>query len=138
MRVPTDAVAGHQIARAGKARTAAATRGAAFALTIWLGTAAPADLVLADGDEIEVILRMHAFHPSPILAHPGDRIVFKNEDRDPHSVVLPDQEDVLPEHFIEPATSFLFQVPADMRPGEYSIACSIHLGMRTHLVLVKP
>jgi plastocyanin len=85
-----------------------------------------------------VILRMHAFHPSPVLAHPGDRIVFKNEDGDLHSIVLPDQEDVLPEHFIEPATSFLFQVPADMRPGEYSIACSIHLGMRTRLVLVKP
>jgi plastocyanin len=124
--------------RANEAWTAAAARGAASVLTIWFGTAAPAGLVLADGDEVEVILRMHAFHPSPILAHPGNRIVFKNEDGDLHSVVLPDQEDVLPEHFIEPATSFLFQVPTDIRPGEYSIACSIHLGMRTRLVLVKP
>jgi len=72
-RTSTDAVAGHQIVRAAKAWTAAAPRGAAFALTIWLGTAAPADLVLADGNEVEVILHMHAFHPSPILAYPGDR-----------------------------------------------------------------
>ena len=124
--------------RASEAWTAAAPRGAAFALTIWLGTGALAGLVLADNNTVEVILRMHAFHPSPISARPGDRIVFKNEDGDLHSVVLPDQGDVLPDHFIEPATSFLFQVPADMRPGEYSIACSIHLGMRTRLVVMKP
>jgi plastocyanin len=123
--------------RASEAWTAAAPRGAAFTLTIWLGTGALAGLVLADSNTVEVILRMHAFHPSPILAHPGDRIVFKNEDGDLHSVVLPDQEDMLPEHFIEPATSFLFQVPADMSPGGYSIACTIHVDMRTRLV-VKP
>jgi plastocyanin len=117
---------------------AAAPCGAAFALTVWLGTTAPAHLVLADGAAVEVTLRMHAFHPSPILAHPGDQIVFKNEDGDLHSVVLPDQEDVLPEHFIEPATSFLFQVPADMQPGAYSIACSIHVDMHTRLVVVRP
>ena len=120
--------------RASEAWTVAAPRSAAFALTIWFGTAAP---VLADGNDIEVILRMHAFHPSPISARPGDRIVFKNEDGDLHSVVLPDQGDVLPDHFIEPATIFLVQVPADMSPGEYSIACTIHVDMRTRLV-VKP
>jgi plastocyanin len=124
--------------RASEAWTAAAPRGAAFALMIWLGTGAFAGLVLADSNTVEVILRKHAFHPSPILAHPGDRIVFRNEDGDLHSVVLPDREDVLPEHFIEPATSFLFQVPADMRPGEYSVACTIHVDMRTRLVVVKP
>jgi plastocyanin len=124
--------------RASEAWTAAAPRGAAFTLTIWLGTGALAGLVLADSNTVEVILRMHAFHPSPMLAHPGDRIVFKNEDGDLHSVVLPDQEDMLPEHFIEPATSFQFRVPANVRPGEYSIACTIHVDMRTRLVVVKP
>jgi plastocyanin len=101
-----------------------------------LGLIALGNPASAEMPATEVSLSMHAFHPDRIVVHPGDRIAFHNRDHTLHSVVLVDHDDVLAERFIDPEETFVFQVPAELRPGDYPLACTVHGEMRGRLVVV--
>jgi plastocyanin len=103
-----------------------------------LGLIAVGDPPTAEPPAIEVTLSMHAFHQDRIVVHPGDRIAFHNRDDTLHSVILVDHDDMLPERFIDPGDTFVFQVPADLQPGDHPLACTVHVEMRGRLVMVAP
>jgi plastocyanin len=84
---------------------------------------------------IEVRLLDHRFVPDQIVARPGDRITFRNEDEDLHSVVLVGREDVIEETFIEPGEAHRFVLPDDLATGSYQLACTVHVDMRAELVV---
>ena len=89
----------------------------------------------AAATSIEVRLLDHRFVPDQIAVRPGDRITFRNEDQDLHSVVLVGREDVIEETFIEPGKAREFALPDDLAAGSYQLACSIHVEMRAELVV---
>ena len=55
---------------------------------------------------IEVHLKDQNFNPKIVSAKAGDTVVFHNDDRVLHSVLLPDNEALLAQHFIEPHASW--------------------------------
>jgi plastocyanin len=123
------------IRSAGRRRAASVSARAALALLGLITVGNPAS---AEVPATEVTLGMHAFDPDRIVVHPGDRIAFHNRDDTLHSVVLVDHDDVLPERFIDLEETFVFQVPADLQPGDYPLACTVHVEMRGRLVVVPP
>ena len=95
----------------------------------------PARAAQAAATSIEVRLRDHLFVPDQITAGPGDRITFRNEDEDLHSLVLFGREDILEETFIDPGATHELLLPDDLEPGHYQLACTIHVDMRAELVV---
>ena len=79
---------------------------------------------------VDVRLKDHTFNPGTISAKPGDAIVFHNDDPDLHSVLLPRNEALLAEHFIEPHTSYRVVIPATAAPAAYELVCTIHITMK--------
>lgn len=105
---------------------------------VWIGPAG-ADVARAEGPgEFSVALRGHAFVPERIEVRPGDRLVFRNEDPDLHSLTLIGQGEVLPETFLDPGQSFVFTIPATLDPGVYALACTIHVDMQATLAVSAP
>lgn len=86
-------------------------------------------------ETVEVKLHHHRFLPGAIKVHPGDQVIFRNEDPDLHSVVLIDHEEALRETFVEPGQTFVFVVPESVKPGEYVLGCTIHVDMRARFVV---
>jgi plastocyanin len=79
---------------------------------------------------VEVHLKDQSFNPGIESAKPGDAIVFYNDDRVLHSVLLPDNEALLAAHFIEPHTSYQFVLPPATEPGTYELVCTVHINMK--------
>lgn len=119
-------------------------RGPALALCVcflaapWVGGGEVGFARAEESGEIPVALRGHAFAPERIEVRPGDRLVFRNEDPDLHSLVLIGRGDALPETFLDPGQSFVFEVPAVLEPGVYALACTIHVDMRAELAVNAP
>jgi len=84
---------------------------------------------------IEIKLLDHLFVPDQIRVRAGDRLTFRNEDEDLHSVVLVGREDILEETFLDPGTTHGVVLPGDLAPGSYQLACTIHVDMRAELVV---
>jgi len=59
--------------------------------------------------------------------------VFHNDDPDLHSVLLPRNEALLAEHFIEPHASYRVAIPATADPATYELVCTIHINMKGRL-----
>ena len=79
---------------------------------------------------IEVHLKDQNFNPKIVSAKSGDTIVFHNDDNVLHSVFLPDDEALLPAHFIEPHTSYEVVIPPAAEPATYKLVCTIHINMK--------
>jgi hypothetical protein len=62
--------------------------------------------------------------------------VFHNDDPDLHSILLPRNEALLAERFVEPHTSYRIVVPATAEPATYEIVCTIHIDMRGTLRII--
>jgi plastocyanin len=92
--------------------------------------------VSAGAAEIDVDLKGQRFEPTIVSAKPGDTIVFYNDDRELHSVLLPDNEALLAEHFIDPKASYAVVIPAIADPLTYNLVCTIHLGMKGTLQII--
>lgn len=84
-----------------------------------------------------VKLHHHSFLPGVVTVHPGDRVIFRNDDPDLHSVILIDHEDVIQETFVEPGHAFTIMVPETMKPGEYMLHCTIHRDMKARFVVER-
>jgi plastocyanin len=65
---------------------------------------------------IEVHLKDQNFNPKIVSAKAGDTVVFHNDDRVLHSVLLPDNEALLAQHFIEPHASWPIGSISTRRP----------------------
>jgi len=89
----------------------------------------------ASGRTVEVVLRDHRFVPEVIEAEPGDVIEFRNQDKDLHSVILIDRQDVLEETFIDPGAALRVDLPTELPAGRYRLACTIHVDMRAEIVV---
>jgi plastocyanin len=79
---------------------------------------------------VEVHLKDQNFNPKTVSAKPGDTIVFHNEDKELHSIFLPDNETILPAHFIEPHASYEVAIPPVADPATYELVCTIHINMK--------
>ena len=84
---------------------------------------------------VEIKLLDHLFVPDQIRVRAGDRVTFRNEDEDLHSIVLVDREDILEETFLDPGTTLSVVLPDDLAAGSYQLACTIHVDMRAELVV---
>jgi len=87
----------------------------------------------ADSEVVRVIFRDHQFHPTVVVAKPGQKVLFVNQDPDLHSIVVPH---VLEETFVDPGTSLMMVVPDGAKPGDYPLACTIHVDMTGTLHVV--
>jgi plastocyanin len=87
------------------------------------------------GKTIEVHLKGQKFFPPIIEIHPGDRILFINDDTEFHSLSLVNQEHLLNEKFIDPGGTYAFTLPDWLFPGEYELMCTIHTEMRGKIVV---
>jgi plastocyanin len=85
---------------------------------------------------IEVQLKNQNFNPKTVTATPGDSIVFRNDDKELHSVSLPDNEALLATRFIEPHSSFEVAIPATADPAAHELVCTIHINMKGTLQIV--
>jgi plastocyanin len=85
---------------------------------------------------IEVHLKDQNFNPKIVSAKAGDTIVFHNDDNVLHSVLLLDNEALLPTHFIEPHKSHEVVIPANADPATYGLACTIHINMKGTLQIL--
>jgi plastocyanin len=105
------------------------------AVPIAMITAGLVDFPATAAETVAVKLHHHRFLPGAITVHPGDQVIFRNEDPDVHSVVLIDYEDALRETFVEPGQTFVFTVPESAKPGEYVLGCTIHVDMKARFVV---
>jgi plastocyanin len=85
---------------------------------------------------IEVHLKDQNFNPKIVSAKAGDTIVFHNDDGVLHSVLLPDNEALLAQHFIEPHTSYPVVIPPTASPAAYQLVCTIHMSMKGTLQIL--
>jgi plastocyanin len=85
---------------------------------------------------IEVHFKDQNFNPAVVSAKPGDSIVFRNDDKELHSIFLPENEALLAAHFIEPRTSYEVVIPATVAPATYELVCTIHMNMRGTLQII--
>ena len=85
---------------------------------------------------IDVHLKGQNFEPKTVFAKPGDTIVFYNDDAEPHSVFLPDNEALLAEHFIDAHTRYEVVIPATAEPATYNLVCTIHIMMKGTLQII--
>jgi plastocyanin len=79
---------------------------------------------------IEVHLKEQRFEPKIVSAKPGDTIIFYNDDNELHSVLLPDNQTLLAEHFIDPHARYEVVIPTATDPAIYNLVCTIHLNMQ--------
>jgi len=89
-----------------------------------------AGFALADAPQT-VTIDNFSFKPNVITVHPGDHVIFKNQDDLPHSIVIPDMK----------AKSAIMDTDGTYdaafdKPGEYKYFCGIH-PMMTGKVIVK-
>jgi len=92
----------------------------------------------AEEDTVVVVLYQHQFEPQVVRVRPGQTIRFDNADDTLHSLTLLGREDVIGDVFVDPATSYTVQIPADMPAGTYDLACTIHVDMRARLSVAGP
>lgn len=109
--------------------------GKLFAVPIAMMTVGLVDEPAMAVETVDVKLHHHSFLPGVVTVHPGDRVIFHNEDSDLHSVILIDHEDVLRESFVEPGQTFIFMVPETVKPGDYVLGCTIHVDMKARFVV---
>ena len=79
---------------------------------------------------VDVHLKDQNFNPRTVSAKPGDMVVFHNDDRELHAVLLPDYEALLAAHFIEPHASYELAIPPTANPGIYELVCTVHINMK--------
>jgi len=79
---------------------------------------------------IEVHLKGQRFEPKAIAVKSGGTIVFYNDDAETHSVLLPDNQTLLAEHFIDPHARYEVKIPASADPALYNLVCTIHMDMQ--------
>ena len=79
---------------------------------------------------VEVHLKDQNFNPQTVSAKPGDMVVFHNDDRELHAVLLPNYEALLAAHFIEPHTSYELAIPPTANLGIYELVCTVHINMK--------
>jgi plastocyanin len=91
---------------------------------------ATAGLALADAPQT-VTIDNFSFAPNVVTVHPGDHVVFKNQDDLPHSVVIPDMK--VKSALLD--TDSTYEAAFD-KPGTYKYFCGIH-PMMTGTVIVK-
>jgi plastocyanin len=84
---------------------------------------------LADAASLDVHLRDHTFEPQTLTVAPGDSIVFYNDDKELHSVLTPDNEVLVAEHFVDPGTNYTVVIPSTLDPAIYDLVCTIHMNM---------
>jgi plastocyanin len=85
---------------------------------------------------IEVHLRQQRFEPKIVSAKPGDIIAFYNDDNELHSVLLPDNQSLLAEHFIDPHARYEVVIPTATDPAIYNLVCTIHMNMQGALQIM--
>ncbi|HTI01082.1 MAG TPA: cupredoxin domain-containing protein [Acidisoma sp.] len=74
---------------------------------------------------VKVIINNYMFMPDRIVAHPGDVILFSNQDTDPHTATSLDGKS-FDSNTIDPGSSWSFTVKA---VGTYKFHCAIHPDM---------
>ncbi len=87
---------------------------------------------------VHVMLKDHQFQPRLVAARPGQTIVFFNEDADLHALIVVDHDEILRETFVDPGKSLSIVVPSTTRPGNYHLACTIHIDMTGTLRVIQP
>ena len=85
---------------------------------------------------IDVNLVEQSFEPRAISASPGDTIVFHNDDKQLHSILVPDNEMLLAQHFIDPGTEYEVVIPATADPATYNLVCTIHMNMKGTIQII--
>ena len=90
----------------------------------------------ADAAVIKVHLKEQTFEPRAISASPGDTIVFYNDDKELHSVFLPDNEMLLAEHFIDAGAKHEVVIPATADLAAYNLVCTIHMNMKGTIQII--
>ncbi len=84
--------------------------------------------------EVQVVIKNHAFNPQTLEIEKGGRVVWKNEDLVPHTVVSDSNGKIFKSGIVVygTTTSFTFE-----NPGEYPYHCSIHPTMHGKIVVKK-
>jgi plastocyanin len=90
----------------------------------------------ADAAMIDVHLKDQSFEPRAISASPGDTIVFYNDDKELHSILIPGYQTLLAEHFIDPGTKREVVIPATADPATYNLVCTIHMNMKGTIQII--
>jgi len=80
----------------------------------------------ADAGVVLVTMKDHRFDPQIVEVKLSQTIVFANKDHDLHAVVV---ADLLEETFVDPGKELSLAVPASAPPGDYPLACTIHIDM---------
>ena len=90
----------------------------------------------AEAAVIDVHLKEQSFAPKAISVSPGDTIVFYNDDKELHSILLPDNAMLLAEHFIDPGAKREVVIPAAADPATYNLVCTIHMNMKGTIQII--
>jgi plastocyanin len=79
-----------------------------------------------ENKETIVIIKSHAFNPASLEVKTGEKVVWKNEDLVPHTVVSDPEGEAFKSGIIIWKGSFAHSYD---KPGEYPYHCSIHPDM---------
>jgi plastocyanin len=80
---------------------------------------------VAHAATVKVTIDNFMYMPDKIVAHPGDVVLFSNQDSDPHTATSLDGK-TFDSGTINPGASWSFTVKA---PGVYKFRCDIHPDM---------
>lgn len=86
-------------------------------------------------DAVILMVDGHLFQPDEVHVRPGSRILFRNEDKDLHSLTLLGHEDLMDEVYIDPGKEHVFTMPSDMKPQTLELGCNIHIAMKGKIVV---
>lgn len=77
----------------------------------------------------------HLFQPDEVHVRPGSKILFRNEDKDLHSLTLLGQEDLMDEVYIDPGKEHVFIMPSDTGSQTLELGCNIHIAMKGKIIV---
>jgi len=85
-----------------------------------------------ENKETTVIVKNHAFNPNALEVMSGTKVIWKNEDLVPHTVVSDPDGSIFKSGVIvyKTTTAFTFD-----KPGEYPYHCSIHPDMHGKIIV---
>lgn len=85
-----------------------------------------------ENKETTVTIKNHTFKPDALEVMPGTKVIWKNEDLVPHTVVSDPDGSIFKSGVIvyKTTTSFTFD-----KPGEYPYHCSIHPNMHGKIMV---
>lgn len=82
--------------------------------------------------DIQIVVKNHKFIPDTVVAHPGDKIRWVNEDQDPHNIIEKSAAKTFHSPALDTEDSYTFTAA---KTGIYDYFCTFHPTMVGKLVV---